>query len=174
MNWKELLQKEIELTYKVTEELMNFVDDGQLEWKPATGSNWMTTGQLLKHLTMGCGGGFRGLLTGDWGLPEGMDIKDLPPEEMLPPAEKLPTIGSVAEAMKLLDEDKRLALALLSKTDEDNLAHQPAPVPWDASEMILGRRMLQMIEHNKQHKGQLFYYLKLQGKPVNTGHLWGM
>ena len=21
---------------------------------------------------------------------------------------------------------------------------------------------------------QLFYYLKLQGKPVNTGHLWGM
>ncbi len=30
-----------------------------------------------------------------------------------------------------------------------------------------------MIEHLKQHKGQLFYYLKLQGKPVNTSDLWG-
>jgi hypothetical protein len=31
-----------------------------------------------------------------------------------------------------------------------------------------------MIQHLAQHKGQLFYYLKLQGKPVNTAHLWGM
>jgi hypothetical protein len=30
------------------------------------------------------------------------------------------------------------------------------------------------IHHLQQHKGQLFYYLKLQGKPVNTEHLWGM
>ncbi|MDE0394080.1 MAG: hypothetical protein OYK82_04805, partial [Gammaproteobacteria bacterium] len=29
-----------------------------------------------------------------------------------------------------------------------------------------------MIWHLAQHKGQLFYYLKLQGKPVNTMHLW--
>jgi hypothetical protein len=28
--------------------------------------------------------------------------------------------------------------------------------------------------HLAQHKGQLFYYLKLQGKPVNTTDLWGM
>jgi hypothetical protein len=31
-----------------------------------------------------------------------------------------------------------------------------------------------MIDHLKAHKSQLFYDLKLQGKPVNTGHLWGM
>jgi hypothetical protein len=31
-----------------------------------------------------------------------------------------------------------------------------------------------MVGHLAQHKGQLFYYLKLQGKPVNTAHLWGM
>jgi hypothetical protein len=31
-----------------------------------------------------------------------------------------------------------------------------------------------MLGHLTQHKGQLFYYLKLQGKPVNTGDLWGM
>ena len=174
MNWNELLKKEVEQIYKVTEALINLVDDNQLEWKPVTGTNWMTTGQLLKHLAMGCGGGFRGLITGDWGLPEGMDIKDLTPEEMLPPAEKLPTLGSVAEAKKLLEEDKRVALDFLSQANEDDLAHKPAPVPWDASNLILGHRMLQMIDHAKQHKGQLFYYLKLQGKPVNTVHLWGI
>jgi len=31
-----------------------------------------------------------------------------------------------------------------------------------------------MIGHLATHKAQLFYYLKLQGKPVNTGHLWGV
>jgi hypothetical protein len=31
-----------------------------------------------------------------------------------------------------------------------------------------------MVGHLNQHKGQLFYYLKLQGKDVNTMHLWGM
>jgi hypothetical protein len=31
-----------------------------------------------------------------------------------------------------------------------------------------------MIGHLAQHKAQLFYYLKLQGKPVHTGHLYGM
>jgi uncharacterized damage-inducible protein DinB len=33
--------------------------------------------------------------------------------------------------------------------------------------------MLFMVEHLNQHKGQLFYYLKLQGKPVKTPDLWG-
>jgi hypothetical protein len=40
--------------------------------------------------------------------------------------------------------------------------------------MILGHRLLQMVDHLKSHKAQLFYYFKLQGKPVHTGHLWGM
>jgi hypothetical protein len=30
-----------------------------------------------------------------------------------------------------------------------------------------------MIQHLERHEGQLFYYLKLQGKPVNTVDLWG-
>jgi hypothetical protein len=37
----------------------------------------------------------------------------------------------------------------------------------------LGRYLLQMVQHLDRHKGQLFYYLKLQGKPVNTADLWG-
>ena len=173
MSWMNLLKREIDSTYKVTEGLFDMVDEASLGWKPATGSNWMTTGQLVKHLTEACGSAFRGIVTGDWGLPPGMDMNNLTPEQMLPPAEKLPTVKSMAEAKKMLQEDKRIALETLSLCDETKLLNTKAPVPWDPTEMLLGHRLLQMIDHLKQHKGQLFYYLKLQGKPVNTGHLWG-
>lgn len=174
MNWMDLLKAEIESSYAVTEKLILLVDDADLGWKPSTGDNWMTTGQLLKHLTESCGAACRGFVTGDWGLPEGMKMEDLSPAEMLPPAEKLPTIASVAEAKQLLQNDKKIALEILATCSEEVLAHQPAPAPWDPSEIFLGHRLLQMVDHLKQHKGQLFYYLKLQGVPVNTGSLWGM
>jgi len=173
MSWKELLTREVENAYQVTDGLLAMVEDDVLDWKPSTGCNWMTTGQLLMHLTTGCGVSFKAFVTGDWGLPDGVDMSELPPEEMLPPAEKLPTIGSVAEAKKLIADDKQIALDILEQCSEERLATEPAPAPWDSSKMILGHRLLQMVEHLKQHKGQLFYYLKLQGKPVNTGHLWG-
>lgn len=174
MSWTELLQREIESTYKATDGLLERVEDGQLDWKPSTGSNWMTVGQLLRHIADGCGAPFRGFVAGDWGLPEGVEVGDLKPEDMLPPAEKLPTVGSVAEAKELLARDKQLALEMLAKCSEDKLAGEPAPAPWDPTEMILGHRLLQMVAHLASHKSQLFYYLKLQGQPVNTGHLWGM
>jgi len=174
MNWTELLKAETQSTYSATEGLLALVDDDTLAWKPSTGSNWMTTGQLLKHLTQCCGAPLRGFVTGDWGLTEGMDISELTPEKDLPPAEKLPTVQSVAEARQLMQEDKRVALEMLTACGEEGLAHNPAPAPWDPSEMLLGHRLLQMVDHLKQHKGQLFYYLKLQGKPVNTRNLWGM
>jgi uncharacterized damage-inducible protein DinB len=174
MSWKELIKRELEDAYKVSGGLFDLVDASDLSWKPASGSNWMTTAQLLKHITDSCTGSFKGIVTGDWGMPDGVDISQLPPEEMLPPAEKLPAVGSVAEAKALLAADRRGALAILESLSEERLATAKAPVPWDPSEMILGHRMLQMVEHLKQHKGQLFYYLKLQGKPVHTGHLYGM
>jgi hypothetical protein len=173
VNWMELLKTETESTYAVAGKLVAMAGDDALGWKPATGKNWMTTGQLLKHLTESCGACFRGFIKGEWGLPEGVDINNLPPESMLPPAEKLPTVSSVAEATRLLLKDKQLAFEMLSGCSEDELATRPAPAPWDPTEIVLGHRLLQMIDHLKQHKGQLFYYLKLQGKPVNTGDLWG-
>lgn len=174
MNWTELLKAEIESSCSVAEKLLDLVDDSTLDWKPSTGSNWMTTGQLLKHISGACGAAFRGFITGDWGLPEGMEISEISAEEMLPPAEKLPTIASIAEAKQLLREDKQAAIEMLAACTEEELALKPAPAPWDPAEMMLGHRLLQMVDHLKQHKGQLFYYLKLQGKPVNTGDLWGM
>ncbi len=174
MNWTELLKSEIEYTYKVTDGLLDLVDQDSLDWKPSTENNWMTTGQLLMHLTNSCGAAMRGIVKGDWGLPEGVDINELSPEEMLPPADKLPTIRSVAETKELVAKDKQIALDILAECDEDDLANQTARVPWDATDMILGQRFLQMLTHLSKHNSQLFYYLKLQGKKVNTGHLYGI
>jgi len=173
MDWKQLLKSEIQYTYKVTDNLMKLVDENRLDWKPSAENNWLTTGQLLCHITDACGAPIRGFVTGDWGLPEGTDIADLSPEQMLPPAEKFPTIGSIAEARELLEKDRQLALKMVDECDEKRLATQISKAPWDSSDVILGHRMLQMISHLAHHKSQLFYYLKLQGKDVNTGHLWG-
>jgi hypothetical protein len=174
MNWTELLTKEVESTYNATEGLIDLVDDNKLDWKPSTGSNWMTTGQLLMHITSSCGACCKGFVTGDWGMPEGVDINDMPPEDMLPSAEKLPTIGSVAETKKALADDKQIALDMIAKSSEEDLANKVLAAPWDPTETTLGRHLLQMVSHLNQHKTQLFYYLKLQGQPVHTGNLWGM
>ena len=170
MNWTEFLKGEIEDTYKATFGLLDLVDDDQLDWKPATGENWMTMGQLLKHLPTACGFCIKGFVTGDWGpMPEGGDES-----EMMPTAEAMPVAKNVAETRAELEADKKVALAMLAEAGEEALASKGCPAPWDPSPMILGRRALQMVGHLAQHKGQLFYYLKLQGKPVNTAHLWGM
>jgi len=173
MNWSELIREEMEFAYTVTARLMDLVNDKELNWKPSTGTNWMTMGQLLMHVTSACGASCRGFVTGDWGLPEGMDMSKMSPEDMLPPAEKLPSVKSLTEAKKLLAEDKGVALEMLAMAGERGLVERIATAPWDKTERMLGRRILEMVAHLNSHKTQLFYYLKLQGKPVNTGHLWG-
>jgi uncharacterized damage-inducible protein DinB len=74
----------------------------------------------------------------------------------------------------MLQEDKKTALDSLAKCSDEQLQTKPAPAPWDPTPMPLGQRLLQMLDHLKGHKGQLFYYLKLQGKPVNTMDYFGM
>jgi hypothetical protein len=174
MEWMDLLRGQIEYTYGVTEKLLNLVEDSELGWKPSTGSNWMTTGQVISHITNACGEGMKAFVTEDWTLPDGTDMKDLPEDAMLPAAEKMPSVSSIAEAKKLFAADKKLALEMLAKTTPDDLVNKIAKAPWDPMELPLGHRLLQMLEHLNSHKAQLFYYLKLQGKDVNTGHLWGM
>ncbi|MGE5645661.1 MAG: DinB family protein [Acidobacteriota bacterium] len=174
MNWTQLLQAEVELTYKTTAKLMDQVDPGCLDWKPASGNNWMTTGQLLLHLGSGSGMACKGFVTGDWGLPEGVKFEDIPPEDMLPPADKLPTVASVEEAKKALEADKAVALEAIAQAGEERLANEEAAAPWEPGvKFALGRQLLHMIQHMDRHKSQLFYYLKLQGKPVSTPDLWG-
>jgi len=165
MDWKDLLKAEMESAYKSAEGLIDLVDEDRLGWKPPTGTNWMTTAQLLRHISDACGAPCRSFATGDWGPP---------PEEMLLPAEKLPAVGTVSEARKLLAADRRTARETLDRVSEEELRTKPAPAPWDPAPTVLGHRFLQMVQHLASHKQLLFHYLKLQGKPVNTGHLWGM
>jgi hypothetical protein len=174
MNWTEFLEKEIETVSTATMKLLDKVDESNLEWKPASGSNWMTVGQLLKHISEGCGTGCRAFVTGDWGLPDGKKMEDMSPEEMMPPAEMLPTIQSVEEAKKLLAEDVALAHKMVEQAGESDLCNRMIAASWTPSvQCALGWHLHQMVQHLDQHKGQLFYYLKLQGKPVNTVDLWG-
>ena len=174
MNWTELLKSEIETTYATTAKLLDRVDPDGLGWKPETGGNWMTVGQLLMHIASACGGGCKGFVTGDWGLPEGTKLEDLSPEEILPPAESMPAVENTETARKLLFEDKTLAIRMVEQAGESELANRQVAAPWAPGVMSpLGRHLLQMVQHLDRHKAQLFYYLKLQGKPVNTVDLWG-
>ena len=175
MNWTDLLKCGIEGTYGPTDALMAKVTDAELGWKPVTGNNWMTVGQLLRHLDSACGACCKGFVTGDWGMPAGQKLEDLPPEAMLPPAEKMLSVTSVAEARRLLAADKVLALEMIAKAGEKELAGRLVSAPWaPAHSMPLGQQLLGMVGHLNAHKSQLFYYLKLMGRPVHTGDLWGM
>ncbi|UCF09541.1 MAG: DinB family protein [Candidatus Bipolaricaulota bacterium] len=172
MNWTELLTTQMKAAYASTEGLLAMVKDEDLAWKPPSGENWMTIGQLLRHITDACGMSSKGFVTGDWGLPEGFDPTEMTPDEMLPPAETLPTIESVAEAKRLLAEDKEIAFAMIGEAGEERLAKDMMSAPWDPRTLPLGLWLSQMVTHLESHKAQLFYYLKLQGVPVDTSHLW--
>ena len=178
MNWTELLTGAVHENYRVADNLMALVEDADLGWKPATGKNWMTTGQLLMHMTNSCGFCCRGFLTGDWGMP---DCDDAPtgeqpkPESMLPPAEALPTATGVQAARAALAADKQVALDMIAQAGEAKLANEKVAAPWEPDgARQFGEQFLGMVIHLQTHKTQLFYYLKLMGRDVNTMHLWGM
>lgn len=166
----EILKMEVEGTYRAAEGLFKLVDKDKLDWKPATGSNWMTTGQLLKHCTNASGFCVKGFVSGDWSMP-GVEKDD---QIGLPPAEKMPSVKSVDEALGLLAEDKKQTLRYLAEAGEKNLFEKLVAAPWGGPPMPLGFHLWEMIGHLGAHKDQLFYYLKLQGKPVHTGTKWGM
>ena len=68
-----------------------------------------------------------------------------------------------------------VALSMLDSVTEKELDSLRVSAPWNPTvEKVLGAHFLDMIGHLSHHKTQLFLYLKLQGKPVNTGHLYGL
>ncbi|MCA9316576.1 MAG: DinB family protein [Planctomycetes bacterium] len=171
MGWTEILEREIAYTYGATDSLMKLVDDDKLDWKPpvpndGAGTGWMTTGQLLRHITDACGACCKAFATNDW------SIMGAPPAEGEEPA-PMPSSASVQEARDALAKDKDLALATVRAAGDARMDDEKVTAPWGI-EGKLGEQFLDMVKHLGQHKGQLFYYLKMQGKPVHTGHLWGM
>jgi len=115
-----------------------------------------------------------GIATGDWGLPEGQKYEEMPEEAMLPPAEKMPSATSVGEVKEMLRADRELAIEMVRSVGEMDLAGKLVGVPWSPeSRRPIGHHFLHMIDHLASHKSQLFYYLKLMGRPLHTGNLWG-
>ena len=170
MTLAELLMRETEANYAITERLFRRVVDHELSWMPAEGKNWMTMGQLLMHCAnFGCGKAMQGFVKGDWG-PEG---KEAGSDLHVPVAATMPSVLSVQQALELLAEDRRLALSCIEAIRDTNLLEQSAAAPWDREEAPLFQQLLRTIGHLAQHKGQLFYYLKLMGKEVGTVDLWG-
>ncbi len=176
MNWTALLTQEMNATYKPAEAMLELLTDDDLNWKPATGENWMTVGQLLAHLNTACGMCCQGFVTGEWGLPEEAgETGDGDHEAMLPKAAQMPSVESIAAAREALAADRKLAFRMLEKAGEENLATLMSAAPWEPdNQRLLGHHLLQMVQHLGIHKAQLFYYLKLMGRKVDTMTLWGM
>jgi hypothetical protein len=183
MNWTQLITSQIEAAYRATDGLMKLVRKDDLSWKPKTGKNWMSTAQLLDHLTNACGWCIDAFVRDDWTppptpAPKGKKAAKPPetdPATGMLTAAAMPAVKSVAEARKKLAEDKQVALAALAKAGEAGLAGTLREAPWAPGvKKPLGQHALEMVGHLSQHKSQLFYYLKLQGKPVNTMTLYGM
>jgi uncharacterized damage-inducible protein DinB len=157
--WKGILNAELEGAYRAAEGLIGQVDPETLAWKPSTGENWMTTGQLLQHLSDSCGSMFEGFVDGKWEFGDD---------------ESIPSVTSPAAAMERLASDRLKAMRILDRLSEEDLVERRVSAPWEKTAQPLGYQLSLMIDHLNSHKSQLFYYLKLQGKPVHTGDLWGM
>ena len=120
MNWTELLSAEIEGVYGAVDGLVDLVADDDLGFKPATGENWMTVGQLLEHLTTACGFCMRGIGTGDWTPPEGASFPEQEDcEGGLAPAVKMPTVKSVADAKARIAADRETAVEMVRKAGDE-------------------------------------------------------
>lgn len=164
MNWTSLLTSQLEDAYRATEGLMGLVDEDKLDWAPESGVEWMTTRRLLRHLTDACGWCAENFVRDRWGAVMQGKPEDQPPS----------SVESLAEAVSELARDKQRALDAITEAGEEALATRMVAAPWDPTERPLGQHVLQMIQHLELHKAQLFYYLKLQGKPVNTYTLYGI
>jgi uncharacterized damage-inducible protein DinB len=164
-----VLLNEAEITYAIAERLFRRVSDEHLGWAPAAGRSWMTVGQLLMHCaSFGCGKAIHGFVSGDWGSAAG----DPTEQDHVPPVDALPSVKSVRQGLELLAEDRELTLRSIRAAGEQNLLERSVAAPWGGPEMPLFQQLLRMIAHLAQHKGQLFYYLKLMGQDVKTGDLW--
>jgi hypothetical protein len=170
MTLTQVLLDEAEGLYTVVEGLVRRVADDELSWKPTEGHNWMTMGQLLMHLSsFGCGKAVQGFVKGEW--PS--EAQSESPDTHVPPPAALPTVLSVQQALDLLAEDRQLTLRCIAVAGEANLLGRRITAPWGGQELSLFQQLLEMLKHLAQHKGQLFYYLKLMGKTVDSRNLWG-
>ncbi|MHC4840757.1 MAG: DinB family protein [Planctomycetota bacterium] len=169
MDIKEFLKHEAEDAYQATEKLFRCVDASSLDWKPETGTNWMTIGQCILHCTNSCGAMAKGFVTGDWGMPEDMDEND-----MLPGGEDMPTAESIDDVLEKLKSDQKAFNDSVDAATAEDLMNKMSVATWGGPERSLAGHINTCILHLISHKSQLFYYLKLKGQDMNTKTLWGV
>ena len=170
MTLSRILKQEAEGMYRATEGLFKKVED--LAWRPESGRNWMTTGQLMRHCTEACGFTIKGFIIDGWGVPAGEEGATGTSDGLLPSLDDLPDVSSVEEGLDRLADDQALCMKVLSEVTDERLLSERSRAPWGGPEVTLFQHCNGMIWHLGQHKGQLFYYLKLQGMDVDTFDLW--
>jgi hypothetical protein len=148
--------------YRPAEKLIGMVPGDKLDWQP--GPTFMSTGQVLCHLSEGVGGGLEMLLTGTWPsmkeMEEGMKLENLPS-------------CRPQDALDKLEKDKKTLRQVLDSLSEEDFTSKVVSVPWGWNGK-LERMAIGFLGHFTNHKMQLFTYLKLLGQPVNTETLYGM
>ncbi|MCA8939498.1 MAG: DinB family protein [Planctomycetes bacterium] len=170
--WISTLNREMDFGYSAMRMLLDLCDEDKLDWKPSEDNNWWTLGQLIRHTTQACGWCCKGMVDGVWDMDALGYPVDADPDGLLP-ASQQPSVESLAHARALLDEDDKLAREMIAKAGEERLESEQLEAPW-GTKGTLGQLMLDSATHLNAHKTQLFYYLKLLGKPVNTPILYGM
>ena len=107
-------------------------------------------------------------------MPSDFDMSKLTLDMVVPKLDQLKSVSSVTDAKARLAADKKTAFEYLDKCTEEALTTKMVKAPLNQPDAPLGVRLLNAAEHLDHHKDQLFYYLKMQGKPVSTANLWGM
>jgi len=147
--------------YRPAEKLIGMVPADKLTWQP--GRTFMSTGQVLCHLSGGLGGDLEMLLSGKFPsmkeMEEGMKLENLPS-------------CSPQEALDKLEKDKKILRQVLDGLSEEDFASKVVSVPW-GWKAKMERMAFNFLGHFLNHKMQLFTYLKLLGLPVNTETLYG-
>jgi hypothetical protein len=143
------------------EKMIGMVPADKIDWKP--GPAFMTTGQLLAHLSDGVGVGLGMLVSGKWPSMEEM--------ESGMKLENLPSCGA-AEALSKLENDKKALRETLDGLSEEDFTNLMVSVPWGWKSKF-EIMSVNFLGHFNNHKMQLFTYLKLLGVPVNTESLYG-
>jgi uncharacterized damage-inducible protein DinB len=150
--------------YKAARGLIQLTPESKLDFKPKDGL--MTIAQVLKHLTGCLGGSLSMAINNAW--------PDIPEEDMLPSADKMPKSNSAAEALKEIEQDWELLKQEMEKITDGEFNQNKINVPWMPFPMTYEEYMMQAMEHLSNHRMQLFTWLKLSGEELHTGHLYGM
>ncbi|MFH2000122.1 MAG: DinB family protein [Planctomycetota bacterium] len=144
--------------------MVEMIPDDKLDWAPAKG--FMSVGQVLKHLSENwCV--IRMMITNEWPFSDAKEMEECMKLENMPACSK-------SEALEAMDKDLNDAVAYMEKeiSDKDFFDRQ-VTAPWGFSGAIW-QAVMMIKDHQLNHKMQLHLYLKLLGKPVHTGTLYGM